>query len=84
MKPTRTWKAILDGNRNIRFNDAVHLAEAFGFATRRIRGSHHIMLHPLVPAAVNLQPDRNGNAKLYQLRQLVDLVETYGLKLENP
>lgn len=39
------------------------------------------MLHPLVPAAVNLQPDRNGNAKLCQL---VDLVETYGLKLENP
>lgn len=42
------------------------------------------MLHPLVPAVVNLQPDRNGNAKLYQLRQLVDLVETYGLKLEDP
>lgn len=83
MKPTRTWRSILDGNRNIRFNDAVRLAEAFGFVTRRISGSHHIMLHPLVPAAINLQPDRSGNAKLYQLRQLVDLVETYGLTLED-
>jgi len=42
------------------------------------------MLHSDLPAALNLQPDRNGNAKPYQLRQLVDLVEIHGLKLEEP
>jgi hypothetical protein len=84
MKASRTWQAVLGGSRNIRFSDAVRLAEAFGFTTRRVRGSHHIMLHSRLPVGLNLQPDRSGNAKPYQLRQLVDLVETYGLTLEEP
>lgn len=72
---------MLDGRRNLRFADLLRLAEAFGFELRRQRGSHHILLHPAVPEALNLQPDKGGQAKPYQVRQLVDLVETHGLTL---
>ena len=44
-------------------------------------GSHQIYRHRL-GLMVNLQPDRNGQAKLYQVRQLLELVEEKGLSLE--
>ena len=55
MKPTKVWQAILDGSRNVRFEDLLRLAAAFGFALKRVRGSHHILIHPAVPDALNLQ-----------------------------
>lgn len=83
MKPRKTWQAILDGNRNLRFDDLLALAQAFGFELRRVRGSHHILLHPAIAGGVNLQPDAGGRAKPYQVRQLVALVERHGLDLED-
>ena len=40
------------------------------------RGSHHIFVHPEVPEPLNLQ-DIRGQAKPYQIRQLLRLVERY-------
>ncbi|MBI3114110.1 MAG: type II toxin-antitoxin system HicA family toxin [Rhodospirillales bacterium] len=56
------------------------LAEALGFRCQRTSGSHHIFGHPRVPARLNLQ-DRKGQAKPYQIRQLIALVEDYNLTL---
>jgi predicted RNA binding protein YcfA (HicA-like mRNA interferase family) len=53
-----------------------------GFALKRTRGSHHILINPSLPDALNLQPGPSGKAKPYQVRQLVNLVESYGLDLE--
>jgi hypothetical protein len=58
------------------------LAEAFGFELSRIRGSHHIFEHPKLPEILNLQNDK-GQAKPYQIRQFLQLVEQYDLKLED-
>jgi predicted RNA binding protein YcfA (HicA-like mRNA interferase family) len=82
MKPGKTWRAALDGGRNVRFADVLRLAEAFGFVLKRVRGSHHVLIHPTLPDALNLQPGADGKAKPYQLRQLVALVERYGLELK--
>ena len=68
--------------RNVPFRDLVRLAEGFGFRQIRVRGSHHILVHPDVPQPLNLQ-DRGGEAKPYQVRQLLKLIETYNLKLED-
>jgi predicted RNA binding protein YcfA (HicA-like mRNA interferase family) len=57
------------------------LVEAFGFELRRTSGSHHIFAHPDVDELVNLQEDR-GQAKPYQIRQFLRLVERYALSLE--
>ena len=58
------------------------LAEAFGFELRRTSGSHHVFAHPMVRELVNLQ-DVRGQAKPYQIRQFLRLVERYDLSLED-
>lgn len=68
--------------RNVRFVDLRRLVETLGFECRRITGSHHIFAHPRVPELVNLQ-DVLGQAKPYQVRQLMKLVELYDLSLED-
>lgn len=57
------------------------LLEAFGFELRRTSGSHHVFVHPDVPELLNLQDER-GQAKPYQIRQFLRLVERYALILE--
>jgi predicted RNA binding protein YcfA (HicA-like mRNA interferase family) len=58
------------------------LVEAFGFSLKRVSGSHHVFSHPDVPELVNLQ-NIKGEAKPYQVRQFLRLVERYNLKLED-
>ena len=57
------------------------LAEAFGFRASRVRGGHHIFVHPDVRELVNLQKV-GGKAKPYQVKQLMELVERYNLALK--
>ena len=75
-------KKLLSGSMNIRFSEAASVAEAFGFKLDRINGSHHIYVHPDVPELVNLQ-EVKGKAKPYQIRQLLKIIETYNLKMED-
>jgi len=58
----------------------VTLAEAFGFRLSRVRGSHHIFVHPRVQELINLQ-NVGGKAKPYQIRQFLRLVERYNLTM---
>jgi predicted RNA binding protein YcfA (HicA-like mRNA interferase family) len=67
---------------NVRFSDLVDLAEGLGFRLARTKGSHHIFAHLSIPEMVNLQ-NANGEAKPYQIRQLLRLVERYNLMLED-
>jgi predicted RNA binding protein YcfA (HicA-like mRNA interferase family) len=75
-------RALLAGSKNVRFTDMVGLVEAFGFRLARISGSHHIFVHPSIPELVNLQ-NVSGQAKPYQIRQFLKLMEKYDLKLED-
>jgi predicted RNA binding protein YcfA (HicA-like mRNA interferase family) len=75
-------RALLAGSKNVRFTDMVGLVEAFGFRLARISGSHHIFVHPSISELVNLQ-NVNGQAKPYQIRQFLKLMEKYDLKLED-
>jgi predicted RNA binding protein YcfA (HicA-like mRNA interferase family) len=68
--------------QNIRFADLCRLVVALGFERRRVSGSHHTFAHPDVPELINLQ-DVRGQAKPYQIRQLMRLVERYDLHLED-
>jgi predicted RNA binding protein YcfA (HicA-like mRNA interferase family) len=68
--------------QNVSFRDAVALVERFGFTLARVEGSHHIFKHPGVDQLLNLQEVR-GDAKPYQLRQFLRLVERYNLKLDD-
>lgn len=66
---------------NVRFGEMVGLLEGFGFRLKRVSGSHHIFQHPAIPEAINIQ-SVGGQAKPYQIRQFLKLVERYNLQLE--
>jgi predicted RNA binding protein YcfA (HicA-like mRNA interferase family) len=67
---------------NVSFSDMCRLMEAFGFELRRTSGSHHVFVHPEVRELVSLQEVR-GQAKPYQVRQFLRLVERYALRMED-
>ncbi|MEN6432186.1 MAG: type II toxin-antitoxin system HicA family toxin [Smithella sp.] len=73
---------ILAGSKNIRFAEAVTFAKSFGFRLDRVRGSHHLFVHPPdIPELLNLQ-DVNGKIKPYQLKQLLNIIEQNNLQIE--
>jgi predicted RNA binding protein YcfA (HicA-like mRNA interferase family) len=69
--------------RNIRFDDFTRLLKAVGFERVRTRGSHHVFHHPQIQETMVVQPAKDGDAKPYQMRQLLRLVEQYALHLED-
>ncbi len=82
MKPRRLFDRIARGSvANVRFLDMCRLVEAFGFVSLRVNASHHIFGHPNLAEQLNLQ-DVRGQAKPYQIRQFLRLVERYALTME--
>ena len=82
MNRKRLLKRLAEGAlQNVAFRDLRNLAEGFGFQLAHITGSHHIFMHPDIKEAINLQ-EVKGEAKPYQIRQFLKLVERYNLKLE--
>ena len=67
---------------NIGFADLLDLAEGFGFKPDGIAGSHRVLKHDGLRTLLNLQPVA-GQAKPYQVRQLMRLVEKHHLPLED-
>jgi len=83
MKRRKLLKRLVDGAlRNVSFADMVNLLEGFGFQRQRVSGSHHIFVHPDLPELLNLQEVR-GEAKPYQIKQFLRLVERYDVRLED-
>jgi predicted RNA binding protein YcfA (HicA-like mRNA interferase family) len=62
------------------FRDFERLLKAFGFVCARVSGSHHIYIHPDTDRPLSVQP-RGDEAKAYQVKQFIDMIERYGLKL---
>jgi hypothetical protein len=81
-KKRKLIRKLLSGSKNIRFSEAQSAIEAFGFQLTRISGSHHIYIHPDVPELINLQ-NVSGMATPYQIKQFLEIVERYNLKLED-
>ncbi len=82
-KKQKLFEKILSGSKNVRFEDFVTLLLAFGFELDRARGSHQVFKHPKTPELLSVQPTQNGQAKPYQVRQFLSLIEEYDLKMEN-
>ncbi len=77
--PKKTLETIKHGGANIAFRD--FQMEELGFRLNRISGSHHIYIHPRVPRPMNIQA-AGKDAKPYQVCQLRDIIEEFGLRLE--
>ena len=60
---------------NLRFEEVCDLAECYGFVFARQAGSsHRIYKRPKWPKVMNFQ-NRNGKAKAYQVRQLLEAID---------
>ncbi len=81
MKKLKLLQRLLINQKNVKFDDAVACAEVFGFRLDRINGGYHIFVHDEIPELVNLQ-NVKGKAKSYQIKQLLQLVEKYNLRIE--
>ncbi|OQY97278.1 MAG: hypothetical protein B6D36_18740 [Planctomycetes bacterium UTPLA1] len=82
MNRRRLLKRLLSGSLNVSFSDMVNLVQGFGFRLVRVSGSHHIFGHSAVKELVNLQ-NAGGDAKPYQIRQFLKLIERYNLRLKD-
>lgn len=80
MKKTKLLRRALSGSKSLRFDELVGLVGAFGFRLSRVNGSHHIFVHKHIPELLNIQ-NVGGEAKPYQIKQFLRLVERYNLKL---
>ncbi len=75
-------RITLGALQNVSFKDMINLINGFGFQVKNVRGSHHVFMHADIPELLNLQ-EVKGEAKPYQIRQLLKLVEKYNLRLED-
>jgi predicted RNA binding protein YcfA (HicA-like mRNA interferase family) len=81
LPPKKLLQKLAQGHfRNVPFPDLKKLIKSFGFLLARRSGSHHIFYHPEIPEMINLQ-EVKGEAKPYQIRQFLRLVEKYNIKL---
>jgi predicted RNA binding protein YcfA (HicA-like mRNA interferase family) len=81
VKPAKLLERLLQGQRSLSFRDFERLLRALGFEHDRTTGSHRQYVHPKVPRSFPVQPD-GKDAKRYQVRELLELVEEYGLHIE--
>ena len=83
MNRRRLLRRLSQGSvHNVAFDDLVDLLEGLNFRLVRTSGRHHVFSRLDIPEIVNVQPLR-GEAKPYQIRQLLRLVERYNLQLED-
>ena len=76
----KLYEQLLSG-RPISFAELERLLRAFGFELDRTTGSHRIFRRAGIGQRVNIQP-QGKHAKPYQVRQFLDIIEKYGLTME--
>ena len=81
MNPEKILRKILEGNKNIRFEEMIALVKAYGFNLSRISGSHHIFVNQEINEIINLQKVK-GKSKPYQVNQFIKIIERYNLKMK--
>jgi hypothetical protein len=73
---------LLDAARRaplgVKFADLCKLAECYGWEFKRQRGSHRLYKRTGVMNMMSFQESKNGMAKPYQMRQLIDAIDQLG------
>ncbi len=77
----KTLEAAKRNPKGVSFSELQGLAEAAGFALKRTKGSHHVYSKPGVVEIIDLQA-AGKDAKTYQVRQVLDLIEKYGIEIK--
>ena len=78
----KLYSRLLTSPTSIRFREFQRVLEGFGFVLDRVNGSHHQYRHPLASRPLSVQP-RGNMAKPYQIDQFLDIVEEFGLSIQD-
>ena len=71
---------IINNPKNINFKNFILIIESFRFVLARKKGSHYIYKNNEINEIINIQ-NFNGDAKPYQIKQFLSIVEKYNLKM---
>ena len=82
MNKKKLLQKIVNNPKNIRFNDFLAIVESFGFLKIRSKGSHIIFFNNAINEMINIQ-NFKGEAKPYQIKQFLYLVEKYNLEMSD-
>lgn len=74
-KDKRDFK-IRNNPHDVDFDDIGPWLADYGFTLHRIKGSHHIFIHPK-GELLNFQPERSGKAKAYQVKQAMKILDEF-------
>ena len=74
-KKEKRDQKIRNNPQNVDFNEVLQWLKDNGFVLERISGSHHIFRHPITQTKLNFQPDKNGKAKPYQIKQAIRAID---------
>jgi predicted RNA binding protein YcfA (HicA-like mRNA interferase family) len=81
-KKRKRLETIRNNPKGVRFADLVALLISVGFVAVRQAGSHAIYQHPDLPAElINLQSTKDGNAKVYQVEQVLAVIDKWNLEV---
>ena len=75
MRKERRHQKIKNNPHDVDFKEALQWLQDFGFVLERIKGSHDILRHPLTKDKINLQKDKSGKAKPYQIKQALKIIQ---------
>jgi predicted RNA binding protein YcfA (HicA-like mRNA interferase family) len=82
VRPGKLLSRIVGGSTtNVASEDFCALMEALGFELDRTRGSPRLYYYGAIRKRLTVQPLKDGDAKPYQIRQLLRLVEQYNLEV---
>lgn len=79
-KRAKLLAAIRNNPNNVRFEDLVSLITGLGFVKARQAGSHMMFKHSAHPEAHITLQDSKGKAKPYQVRQVLEVIDTCKLE----
>ncbi len=81
-RPDKLYERLIANSKAVlSFRGFERLLRAFGFELDRTVGSHRQYGHPAIPRPFPVQPV-GKDAKRYQVRELLELVEQYALHLD--
>lgn len=66
--------------KNLSFREMETLLKQLGFACTRVKGDHFIYSRKDCPAIINIQPDKDGTVKPYQIKQAIKVISEHVLK----
>jgi predicted RNA binding protein YcfA (HicA-like mRNA interferase family) len=78
----KLYEQLLTNRKRLTFAEYIRLVEAFGFRHYRTQGSHQIYIRDGIPEQINAQP-KGKDAKYYQVRQFLSIIEKYNLTLDS-